>query len=193
MECPPVDWTIMHRIKLWFFVVALAGALAGQETRYEKVNPAPTPAEDAKPNSAKVPDAYAIEGRFDRVLVLRFKYNTDLLDGIRKMVKQEKIRNGVILSGVGSVTGYQIHQVSNRSFPSRNVFVKNPTAPADIIGMNGYVINGKLHPHITLANPEKAFGGHLEPGTTVFTFAIVTIGVLNDGADLSRADDKTYR
>jgi hypothetical protein len=44
-----------------------------------------------------------------------------------------------------------------------------------------------------LANPDKAFGGHLEPGTEVFTFAVVTIGVLNDKADLSRVDDKTYR
>jgi predicted DNA-binding protein with PD1-like motif len=59
--------------------------------------------------------------------------------------------------------------------------------------MNGYVINGKVHAHVTLANPDKAFGGHLEPGTTVFTFAIVTIGVFSDDVDLSRVDDKTYR
>jgi hypothetical protein len=46
---------------------------------------------------------------------------------------------------------------------------------------------------VTLANPEKAFGGHLEPGTSVFTFAIITLGVLDDGVDLSKVDDKTYR
>jgi len=45
------------------------------------VNAAPTPAEDAKANSDKVPDAYAISGQFERVLVLRFKYQTDLLAG----------------------------------------------------------------------------------------------------------------
>ena len=73
------------------------------------------------------------------------------------------------------------------------MFVKDPTAPADLISMNGYIINGTIHAHMTLANPEKAFGGHLEPGTNVFTFAIVTIGVLNDEVDLSRVDDKTYR
>ena len=168
-------------------------SLAGQQTRREIVNAAPTPAEDAKPNSEKVPDVYAVPGRFERVLVLRFKYETDLLAGIEKMVKQEKIRNAVILAGAGSVTGYQVHQVSNRTFPSKNTFVKDPTAPADLIGMNGYIINGKIHAHMTLANPDKAFGGHLEPGTIVFTFAIVTVGILDDGADLSRVDDKTYR
>ena len=34
---------------------------------------------------------------------------------------------------------------------------------------------------------------HLEPGTVTFTFAIVTLGVMADGADFSRLDDKTYR
>jgi predicted DNA-binding protein with PD1-like motif len=164
-----------------------------QQTRREIVNAAPTPADDAKANSEKVPDVYAVNGHFDRVIVLRFKFDLDLLAGLEKMVKQEKIRNAVILAGVGSVRGYQVHQVSNRTFPSKNMLVKDPTAPADLIGMNGYVIDGKVHAHMTLANPEKAFGGHLEPGTTVFTFAIVTLGVLDDGADLSRMDDKTFR
>jgi predicted DNA-binding protein with PD1-like motif len=174
-------------------ILALASVLTGQETRKEIVNAAPTPAEDAKPNSASVPDVYSLSGNFERVVVLRFKFDTDLLAGLEKMVSQEKIRNGVILAGAGSVRGYQVHQVTNRTFPSKNTYVKNPTAPADLIGMNGYIINGKLHAHVTLANPDKAFGGHLEPGTTVFTFAIVTIGVLSDGVDLSRVDDKTYR
>ena len=174
-------------------LLVLATSVAAQQTRHEVVNAAPTPEQDAKANSDKVPDVYAIPGHFERVLVLRFKYETDLLAGIEKMVKQEKIRNAVILAGAGSVTGYQVHQVSNRTFPSKNMFVKDPTAPADMIGMNGYIINGKIHAHMTLANPEKAFGGHLEPGTIVFTFAIVTVGILDDGADLSRIDDKTYR
>jgi hypothetical protein len=59
--------------------------------------------------------------------------------------------------------------------------------------MNGYVIDGRIHAHMTMATAEHAFGGHLEPGTDVFTFAIVTVGVLDDGVDLSRVDDKTYR
>lgn len=170
-----------------------AAAVWSQQTRREIVNAAPTPEGDRKPNSDSVPDVYAITGKFDRVVILRFKFGTDLLDGIKKMVAKEKIKNAVILAGAGSVRGYQVHQVSNRDFPSKNVFVKDPTAPADLISMNGYVINGSIHAHMTLANPDEAFGGHLEPGTTVFTFAIVTIGVLDDSADLSRVDDKTYR
>ena len=174
-------------------LLATAAALAAPVTRTEATNSSTNPADDFKPNSDKVPDVYAIEGKFDRVVVLRFKYNTDLLAGLENMVKQQKIRNAVILAGIGSVRGYQIHSVSNRDFPSKNVFIKNPQGPADIAGMNGYVIDGRVHAHITLTSEDKAFGGHLEPETTVFTFAIVTLGVFGDGVDLTHVDDKNYR
>jgi predicted DNA-binding protein with PD1-like motif len=173
-------------------LVLTASMIFAQESRRTSVNPSPNPADDAKPNSDQVPDAYAITGHFDRIVVLRFKYQTDLLAGLKKMVKQENIRNGVILSAIGSVRGYQVHQVSNRTLPSQDTYVKNPTEPADLVSMNGYVIDGRLHPHITLATPDKVIAGHLEPGTEVFTFAVVTIGVMND-VDFRRLDDKTHR
>ena len=166
-------------------------ALCAQETRQEVVK-ATTPEQDAKANSDKVPDVYALTGNFSKVMVLRFKYQADLLAGIERMVKEQGIKNAVILAGAGSVVGYQVHTVSNRTFPSKNTYVKNPTAPADIISMNGYVIDGRVHAHMTMSTPERAFGGHLEPETKVFTFAIVTVGIMND-VDLSRVDDKTYR
>lgn len=172
---------------------SLVSTLTAQQTRKEMINPAPSPADDAKANSADVPDVYAISGHFERVVVLRFKFDTDLLAGMERMVKQEKVRNAIILSGIGSVRNYSVHSVGNRAFPSKDVYVKDPTAPADLVSMNGYVIDGRIHAHLTLANADKAFGGHLEPGTNVFTFAIVTLGVLDDKTDLRRIDDKTYR
>lgn len=178
-------------MRLLVLFCALLPLASAQETRHEVTNS--VGAADARENSAAVPDVYAVPTQFERVLIFRFKYQVDLLAGLEQMVKDNKIKNAVILSGAGSVRGYQVHQVSNRTFPSKNMFVKDPTAPADMIGMNGYVMNGRIHAHVTLANPEKAFGGHLEAGTTVFTFAIVTVGVLPDSLDLSKLDDKSYR
>jgi len=172
--------------------LAVSGIAIAQQTRTE-VTSAAMPAADAKPNSDAVADVYAISGQFERVLVLRFKYQIDLLVGLESMEKEQKIRNAVILAGTGSVRNYHFHVVSNRTFPSRNIFVKDPAAPADIVSMNGYVIDGRVHAHLTMTDADKAFGGHLEPGTSVFTFAIVTVGVFKDGIDLSRIDDKTYR
>jgi predicted DNA-binding protein with PD1-like motif len=182
----------MQKLILMFTLLAVTGLAGAQETRTEVAKPT-TATDDSKPNSDAVPDVYGINGQFDRVLIVRLKYQTDLLAGLERAVKTNHIRNAVILSGIGSVRGFHIHSVSNRTFPSKDTFVKNPTAPADLVSINGYVIDSRVHAHVTLATADKAFGGHLEPGTEVFTFAIVTIGVLNDKADLSRVDDKTYR
>jgi len=183
-----------NRIIAWSVPIGLAcsAILVAQQTRKE-VTKATTPFDDSKPNSEQVPEAYAISGQFQRILVVRLKHDADLLAGIEKMTQQHHVRNAVILSAIGSVKGYHVHVVSNRTFPSKNVFLRDPTAPADIIGMNGYVIDGRVHAHMTLANPDKAFGGHLEPDNMVFTFAVVTLGVLSDDVDLKRIDDKTYR
>ena len=183
----------MKRLSLLALLALVAATnLPAQKTVTEVAKPTTT-ADDAKSNSDKVPDVYAISTKFDRIVVLRFKFNTDLLAGLEKMVKEQKIRNAVFLSAIGSVRNYHIHSVSNRTFPSKNVFIKDPTEPADIISINGYVVDGRIHAHMTLTTGERAFGGHIEPGNNVFTFAIVTLGVLADGTDLSRVDDKTYR
>ena len=149
--------------------------------------------QDQKANSEAVPQTITHSSQFERVVIARFKYQTDLLEGLEQTVEQEQIRNAVILSGLGSVRGYHVHGVSNREFPSMNFYAKDPTHPADIINISGMVMDGRVHAHITLADDQRAFGGHLEPGTEVFTFAIVTLGVLPDGLDLSRLDDKTHR
>ena len=107
-------------------------------------------------------------------------------------MQEQHIRNGVFLSGIGSLRGYEVHSVTNRDLPTEDTFVKNPTQPADLVSVNGYVINGRIHAHMTLATPDKVIAGHMEGGNEVYTYAIVTIGVMN-GTDLSKIDDKTYR
>jgi predicted DNA-binding protein with PD1-like motif len=176
--------------KAIILAVLVSMSAAAQVTRREtEASQTSTP----KPNSPDVPAVIAVTSQFERVVILRFKYDTELLEGLQEAVKQNKIKNGVILAAAGSVRNYQLHQVSNRTLPSRLSFVKDPTGPADLISMNGYIFDGHLHPHMTLANADKAFGGHLEPGTTVFTFAIVTIGVLPDNLDMSKFDSTNYR
>jgi uncharacterized protein len=183
----------MKTLRRTLATILLAAPLVStQQIRNEVTQPA-NPVEDARPNSYKVPEGYAVTTRFERIVVLRFKYKTDLLAGIESMVKQEKIKNAVFLSAVGSLRNYEVHVVSNRDFPSKNLFTQDGTAPADILNVAGYVMNGRVHAHITLANGDKAFGGHLESGTNVFTFAILTLGIVGDDANFRRLDDQTYR
>ena len=168
--------------------MALASPAVAQLVRH------PATKDDPRPNDPKVPDSYVLSGKFDRVLVIRAKNKTDLLIEMEKQVKAQNIKNAVILSGIGSVRGYRFHNVAGRDYPVPDMFVSAPNTPADFIGMNGYVVNGVIHAHIILAlgdNKGTTVSGHLEKGTEVLTFAIVTLGVMN--TDLGRVDHLTYR
>jgi len=139
----------------------------------------------------QAPAVHTIRSPIDRVVIVRLKNKTDMLDGLKQAVAREKIKNAVIISGFGSVTSYQVHVVENTTFPPKDKFTKE-SGPFDILTVSGMVLDGKVHPHITLSSPQKTTGGHLEPGTLVFTFATITLGILSDSADLTRLDDYTW-
>jgi predicted DNA-binding protein with PD1-like motif len=154
---------------------------------------APATANDKKPLDPKVPDSTAISTQFERIVVIRLKHQTDILAAIEQQVKAQKITNAIILSGFGSAISTHYHVVANRAFPPTNYFLEDPTEDADIVNINGAVFNGRVHAHITFADDKKAFGGHLEPRTKVFTFSVITLGVLPASLDTSRYDDKDLR
>ena len=72
--------------------LAMMSVAAAQTTRPESPTPTPS-ADESKPATNAVPEVYALTGQFDRVVLLRFKYQADLLDGLERMVKEQKIRN----------------------------------------------------------------------------------------------------
>jgi predicted DNA-binding protein with PD1-like motif len=139
-----------------------------------------------------VPHVVTLSAGFQRIVIARFKYQTDLLEGLQEAVRTQKVQNAVILGGIGSVTSYHLHTVSNTTLPPENVFYK-AQGPYDVTAVNGYVINGRVHCHITLTNEQQAIAGHLEPGTRAFTFVAITLGVFGDEVDLERLDDNTWR
>jgi hypothetical protein len=143
-------------------------------------------------DEAGAPDVHTMTSQFKRIVVVRLKNQVDILEGLGTAVAREKIKNAVILSGVGSLVSYHVHVVSNTTLPATEAFFKEE-GPFDLLTTNGYIIDGRVHAHISFSNTQKAMGGHLEPGTRVFTFAIITLGVLDEGASLKRMDDQNWR
>ena len=59
----------------------------------------------------------------------------------------------------------------------------------DLIAMQGYIMNKRIHAHITLSDENSVVGGHLEPGTKALTFFILTIGILPDDLEIENLDN----
>jgi predicted DNA-binding protein with PD1-like motif len=119
------------------------------------------------------------------LVFMRFNPGDDLLAAIKEGVEKNNIRNAVILSGVGSVTSHSYHVVSSSVNPPNNEFVKGER-PADIVNINGMVSNGRVHAHIIFSDTNIAYGGHLESGVKVLTFAILTLAEVE--ADFTHYD-----
>lgn len=115
----------------------------------------------------------------ERLLAVRLNAGDDILEKLTELVKREKLQNAVILSGVGSVNAYHFHVVSTPELPPENAFVKGSEA-LDIVNINGVVLEGRVHAHITLADTRVAMGGHMEPGCKVLTFAVVMVAAVSE-------------
>jgi uncharacterized protein len=179
------------------FIVALSLITCDRPSQDDRPSQGKLPPMDIQtPDSVDgndtIPATLTINTGFDRIVIVRLKYRTDILQGLKDAVEKEGIRNAVILSGIGSTYSYHVHSVDNDVFPSKNVFYKEEK-PNDVVSVSGYIIDGRVHAHIGLSDGVRTVGGHLEPGTHVFTFCVITIGVLEEETSLFRFDDKTWR
>jgi len=121
-----------------------------------------------------------------RAILIRCEPGEDLLDCLQRAVREHGVQNGAFVSGAGSLSTYHFHVVSSTELPPDNAFVKGE-GPFDIVAITGYVLGGRVHAHITFSDEKIAMGGHLEPGCTVLTFALVTLLDII-GADMSTWD-----
>jgi predicted DNA-binding protein with PD1-like motif len=128
----------------------------------------------------------SVRKEIKELIFVRLNPGDDLLEGIRTAVENEGIQNAVILQGVGSAVSHSYHVVASSVNPPKNEFVKGER-PADIVNINGFVIDGRVHAHIIFSDVNVSYGGHLEPGVKVLTFAALTLAEIA-GVDLSHWD-----
>ena len=142
-------------------------------------------------NNHQTGSVQSISTGLERIEIIRMKPGTDMLEGLNNFIKEKKIKNAVIIAGVGSVTDYRYHVVSDKNLPPAEEFPKASVA-MDLTSVQGYILNGKIHAHITLSDANSMVGGHLESGTKALTFFILTIGVLPDKLDLENFDNNKF-
>ena len=154
--------------------------------------PPPSAAGAPADRQGSAPPAYTTSAPVARMVMIRLRNGTDVLEGLKQGIAEQRVKNAVIVGGFGSVIRYHVHVVSTQELPTRDVFMK-VDRPQDVLNVSGYVIDGRLHPHMTMADEKVAAGGHVEPGTQVLTFLNVALAVLPDEASLARFDDWQWR
>ncbi len=114
-----------------------------------------------------------------RLVLLRLNPGDDILNSLRQAVKENDIKSGVIMNGLGSSSSYHYHVVADTNLPPKEAYPK-AEGGYDIVCLSGLVIDGRIHAHILFSDDTKAQGGHLEEGTRVLTFNVIIIADIGD-------------
>ncbi|MEN6478628.1 MAG: PPC domain-containing DNA-binding protein [Anaerolineales bacterium] len=120
------------------------------------------------------------------ILVIRLDSGDDILLSIREATREHDLQHALILGAMGSVQRYHVHVVETRELPPKDVFLQGEE-PLDILSLNGVIMAGRVHAHISFSGPNLTMGGHLEEGCQILSFGQVWL-VNTPDADLTDWD-----
>jgi predicted DNA-binding protein with PD1-like motif len=119
-----------------------------------------------------------------KIHILRVDPGEDILASVEQFIAEANLKQAVVLGGYGTMAAYHLHWVTHNRIPTDNLFRKGEGG-IEILSMNGLVVDGEPHIHITLSNPDGAFGGHLEPGCIAYVVCEIFFAEVQ-GATLTR-------
>ena len=111
---------------------------------------------------------------FGRIVVLRFERGENLLAGIRDKLKELGIRNAVIVSAIGTFEKVQYHRITSTGVSGKSE-IFTVEAPIEFSSVDGLVIDGEPHFHLTFQDLDRAYSVHLENESSVCFLAEVVL------------------
>lgn len=133
------------------------------------------------------------KGGLSRVVMGKLAMGIDLLGGIEELVKKERIKTGVILSGIGALKKAIFRNLKilppGLKVEDRHRLYLELEQPMEIVSLTGWIAtkgNGEpeIHAHFsasTVINDQiVTLGGHLTPGTITSVKVVVTLGVIEN-------------
>jgi uncharacterized protein len=108
-------------------------------------------------------------GSFDlkKIHILRVDPGEDVLRCVEAFLAERGIQQAVVLGGYGTLAAFHLHWVKDNRLPAENRYAQGEGG-IEILSMNGLVVAGQPHIHVSLSTQVGAFGGHLEPGCIAY-------------------------
>ncbi|HBI71990.1 MAG TPA: DUF296 domain-containing protein [Lachnospiraceae bacterium] len=122
-----------------------------------------------------------------RIIVVHLGKGEKVLESIRKVIEEQGIRNGVVLSGIGSLRKITMHYIKTLDDLPVNEYI-TIESPSEMGSVQGLILNGEPHLHIVCSDLNRVYAGHMEDGCEVQYLAELTIAELD--CDLVRKLDE---
>jgi predicted DNA-binding protein with PD1-like motif len=119
------------------------------------------------------PGAYHASGRFGKVVPVRLRTGTDVLEGLKQVCLDHQIKHGAILMGIGSLRQLSFQVLIPKPETKLGAGYTEPMlvpGPVEILSLQGVVFQSEdgetlLHAHGTFADQAgKVYAGHVVTG-----------------------------
>ncbi len=114
------------------------------------------------------------------ILTIGFKPGELLLESLQEALNSQGIRNGAVVSGIGTLKTCLMHYVEHTGFPPRD-HIFELSKPLELLSVSGLIVDGEPHLHIVVScGQDEVYGGHLHEGSEVLYLAEIAILVFNE-------------
>lgn len=107
---------------------------------------------------------YFVGGNDRRQIVIRLDKDDMLLESIEEVIGKCNLRNGVVVSGIGTLSDARIHMVTTTGFPAVETFPEWKDVPMELSSISGIIADGNPHLHVVFSDLKGTYSGHLEHG-----------------------------
>lgn len=113
-----------------------------------------------------------------------------LLEAIQQGIEEQDVRNGVVISGIGTLKNFHMHYITHTDFPPADEFV-DIERPLELLSVSGVIADGQPHLHVVVScGRDEVYAGHLEPNSEVAYLAEIAILKCNDLAMARHLDEQ---
>ena len=122
--------------------------------------------------------------KFGRYFLIGLQRDDLILESIQKAVDEYGIKNAIVTSGIAATYHMRWHHIKGTDILP-NDEIREDSAPFEVGGISGLVIDGVPHLHCTFSDHERAYAEHLEKGCRIQYLGEISMIELLD-ADVER-------
>ncbi len=99
-----------------------------------------------------------------RHFIIRLDKGEDVLESITQIIDKHKIKNAIVVSGIGTLSDARIHMVTTTTYPAIETFPEWKNVPMELCSVSGIIADGEPHLHIVFSDLKNTYSGHMELG-----------------------------
>jgi len=122
------------------------------------------------------------------LLMIGLKPDEMLLESIREAARKKGVKNGIVVSGIGTLKNLRMHYITRTHFPVRDKTI-NIKRPLELLSVSGIIADGEPHLHVVVScGKEEVYAGHLEEKSRIAYLGEIAILQCN-GLKMARVPD----